>query len=369
MGYQYEDLETLEGQTGLSRLSLDGSRLESVVYCQSHPTRFVQVYRDELGQAPNIRVYLHANALELVANESVSRVDLVRVTCLDGPRFSVNGKFIVLATGGMENARLLLLSDRRSPNGLGNDGGLVGRYFMDPVVLRPGVDISFTKPGVDLRLYHYFHRMAGGVVFAVMTATHELLRREEMANFRIHLVPSPVKYDVLLGSLFSRLDDYDGEGYLQKTSDNSISMHLVLEPNPNPDSRITLSSTRDLLGQRQVRVRWLLTPSELSNADRALELVAIEFGRMGSGRGHGAMFTDKSRWPGNLEAGNHHCGTTRMSDSPETGVVDADCRVFGIDNLYIAGSSVFPTIGYANPTLTIVALALRLSEHIKRLIQ
>jgi hypothetical protein len=83
VGYQYEDLETLEGQTGLSRLSLDGSRLESVVYCQSHPTRFGQVYTDELGQAPNIRVYLHANALELVANESVSRVDLVRVACLD----------------------------------------------------------------------------------------------------------------------------------------------------------------------------------------------------------------------------------------------------------------------------------------------
>lgn len=81
---------------------------------------------------------------------------------------------------------------------------------MDHVVLRPGVDISLTKRAADLRLYHYFHRMAGGVVFAVITATDELLRTAKMANFRMHLVPSAAKYGVSLGGVFSRFDDYEG---------------------------------------------------------------------------------------------------------------------------------------------------------------
>lgn len=144
-----------------------------------------------------------------------------------------------------------------------------------------------------------------------------------------------------------------------------MATHLVLEPNPNAESGVTLSSDRDLLGQRKLRVNWSLTPSDLSNAYRAFEFVALEFGRMRLGCGYQAIFADESRWPRNHEPGKHHCGTTRMSDSPMTGAVDKDCRVFGVDNLYAAGSSVFPTIGYANPALTIVVSALRLSDHIK----
>ena len=139
----------------------------------------------------------------------------------------------------------------------------------------------------------------------------------------------------------------------------------MLEPNPNPDSRITLSNDVDLFEQRKINVNWQLTDAELHNAHRALELVALEFGRLGLGRGYGEIFKNSKVWPDNLEAGRHHCGTTRMADSVNSGVVDKHCRLFSTDNLYVAGSSVFPTIGYANPTLTIVALALRLSEHLK----
>lgn len=143
-------------------------------------------------------------------------------------------------------------------------------------------------------------------------------------------------------------------------------MHMVLEPVPNPDSRITLSETKlDFFGQQKLEVKWLVEDADLSHAYRAMSLIAMEFGRMGLGRGYSQLFKDSSHWPKHMEAGKHHCGTTRMSNSPKTGVVDANSKVFGIDNLYIAGSSVFPTIGYANPTITIVALSLRLSDHLK----
>ncbi len=98
-----------------------------------------------------------------------------------------------------------------------------------------------------------------------------------------------------------------------------------------------------------------------------MELAAIEFGRMGLGRAYGEIFKDSSHWPRTMEAGKHHCGTTRMTDNPQTGVVDRNCKVNNISNLYVTGSSLFPTIGYANPTLTIIALALRLSDHLKGL--
>lgn len=366
--YRYEDLGFFTGKTGLPDLPLDRERIKSAVYNQSPPTRFGTVYRDQLGRAPNIRVHLHANALRFNTDASAATVQDIDVACIDGPRFSVRPRTVVLAAGGMENARLLLLSDQVARHGLGNDNGLVGRYFMDHVLLRPGLDVSFTRLGTDLRLYHSVHDVAGGKMFAVLAATEQMLRREKMANFRIHLVLSGPRYRDPVGGIFSELDGYEGENPLVKGRDNSIAMHMVLEPFPNPESRVSLSATeRDLFDQRKLEVKWLLTPAELSNAHRALELVALEFGRMGLGRGYGEIFRDDSKWPGNLEAGKHHCGTTRMSDSAKTGVVDANCRVFGVDNLYLAGSSLFPTIGYANPTPTILALALRLTDHIKGL--
>lgn len=365
--YKYGDLAFLTGRTGLPALNLEQSRLKSVVYGQSPPTRFGSVYRDEIRNARNVEIYLNANLLELESAPGEGRATGARAACIDGPRFSVRARHFVLAAGGMENARLLLLSNRGAPRGLGNDHGLVGRYFMDHVLLRPGVDVSFSVPGVDLRLYHALHEIAGGTMFSVLAASEERMRQEKLANFRIHLVPSGPRFEQPAGGVFSGVDGFErgmagsAEGY------GSIGLHLVLEPTPNPASRITLSDDRDLLGQRRIAVDWQLTDAELANARRALELAAMEFGRLGLGRGFGRIFKNPGQWPGNLEAGKHHCGTTRMSDDPKAGVVDGNCKVHGVDNLYIAGSSVFPTIGYANPTLTIIALALRLSDHLKEL--
>ena len=365
-GYDYENLGPLTQASGLEALSLDDKRLKTAVYGQSPPTRFGSKYRDELEKADNIAVYLYANVLEITANESAQHIEQLKIVSIGGHHFKARATQIILATGGMENARLLLLSKHNTPNGLGNDNDLVGRFFMDHVLLRPGLDVSFTHPGLDLRLYHALHKVDGGKRFAIVAATEAVLREEQLSNFRMHLYPTNPHYQTPIGGIFSDVDNFDGPNPLEKARNNSIAMHMVLEPVPNPDSRITLSQTQlDMFEQPNLEVKWLVEEADLNHAYRAMELIAIEFGRMGLGRGYSQLFKDKTEWPKHMEAGKHHCGTTRMSNDPKTGVIDAKCRVFGIDNLYIAGSSVFPTIGYANPTITIVALALRLSDHIK----
>lgn len=364
--FDYENLGTLTQAAGLEALKLDNHRLKTAVYGQSPPTRFGTAYRDELAQATNIKVCLFANVLELITDESASHVDYLKVASFNGPQFQVRAAQVILATGGMENARLLLLSKKFSPEGLGNNNDLVGRFFMDHVLLRPGLDVSLTHPGINLRLYHGLHDVDGGRRFAIVAASEKLLREEQISNFRIHLYPTGPHYKTPVGGVFSELDGFTGENPLEKSRNNSIAMHMVLEPVPNPDSRITLSERKlDTFGQPKLEVKWLVEEADLKHAYRAMELIAMEFGRMGLGRGYSQLFKDRALWPGHMEAGKHHCGTTRMSGNLKTGVVDANCKVFGIDNLYIAGSSVFPTIGYANPTITIVALALRLSDHIK----
>ena len=142
----------------------------------------------------------------------------------------------------------------------------------------------------------------------------------------------------------------------------------MAEPAPNPDSRVILSSDRDMFGVNRVKLDWQISPLDIGSMIRFQEIMDAEFRR--AGLGHlcveleGVVPPSK---PHIISGGSHHMGTTRMNSNSKMGVVNENCRVHGVCNLYIAGSSVFPTTGYANPTLTIVALAVRLADHIKLL--
>ena len=136
--YEYEDLAYWQKRIGLPlpEMELKPDRLYSAVYNKSPPTRFGREYREELAKSANVSVYLHTNVLEILGNDTATRVSGLKAACIDGPELSVSAKIFILATGGMENARLLLLSDTTNPAGIGNDKGLVGRYFMDHLLLR-----------------------------------------------------------------------------------------------------------------------------------------------------------------------------------------------------------------------------------------
>ena len=139
-----------------------------------------------------------------------------------------------------------------------------------------------------------------------------------------------------------------------------------MEQAPNRESRVVLGQDRDRLGCPRVELRWRLSEIDKRTAHRAHEILREELARAGLGRFRSALGEPGDAWPSGLRGARHHMGTTRMHPDPRRGVVDADARVHGIANLYVAGSSVFPTSGAANPTLTIIALALRLAAHVTR---
>jgi choline dehydrogenase-like flavoprotein len=143
-----------------------------------------------------------------------------------------------------------------------------------------------------------------------------------------------------------------------------LGVGCACEQVPNPQSRVTLASEKDILGLPKIRLEWRLTEQDRRSFVAHVRSLGQEFGALGVGRLR-IKVEDDGQWPERVGGGSHHMGTTRMHDDPKQGVVDRDCRVHGCDNLFVAGSSVFPTSGSANPTINLVALALRLVDHLK----
>jgi choline dehydrogenase-like flavoprotein len=144
-------------------------------------------------------------------------------------------------------------------------------------------------------------------------------------------------------------------------------LYTRIEQAPNPASRVMLGEENDDLGVPRVRLDWQLTELDKHSIRALHEGIGEEAGRLGLGRVQLREWlrTDEPMWPSFLAAGWHHMGTTRMAENPEDGVVNDNCRVHSVENLYVAGSGPYTTGGSANPTLTLVALSLRLSDHLK----
>ncbi len=365
--YDYDSLQEYAKQLDLDLLPLDERFLVNVMKHQSPPTRFGPEYKEVLERSKNVHVYLYSNVLRLNSNANANHIENIDVRCIEGPTYQVKAKRYVLATGGLENARLMLLSDTVSPQGVGNSNGLVGRYYTDHILVRPALDISLSGTRRDISFYTntFGHDINGGKVFAILTASEELTRREQLTRFRFHLYNNSPTYGDAIGGVFSYLDGADEAASLSRERGNSIAVHMAMEPIPNPDLFVRLSNKTDFLGQRKIEVNWQVSDQELRNAHRAIEICALEFARMGVGRAYAPILENPKEWPKAFQPGKHHCGTTRMSHSPETGVVDSNCKAFDLDNLFLTGSSVFPTISHTNPTLNLLALALRLVDHLK----
>lgn len=405
--FDYDDPEAWIRATGQTGPNFDPARLKTSIFQVSPPTRFGQTYRDALREADTVTVYLNANAIDLVTNATASAVNLVKASSLGGPVFSVQARYVVVAAGGLENARILLLSHGVQAAGLGNTNDLVGRYFMDHPWFRRAAVARFATPDPSLPLFFGETELRGTTVFATLAAGRNArspvpAEAEAVGGFRIVMQKLHRVIDGIdsLKTVTGALSDFSLPAHLwdhlgnilhdrdavadslyrtgtgRKTSPfapmspstgpvTGAILDINIEQTPNPASRVTLSQKRDALGQNRLVLDWRLNEIERRTYRRAQEMVALEFGRLGIGRVNAKPLPDVG-WPNDMVGSRHHLGTTRMSDDPSTGVVDATCRVHGVANLYIAGSSVFPTSGYANPTLTIVALALRLGDELRR---
>jgi choline dehydrogenase-like flavoprotein len=339
----------------------------------SPPTRFGELYRDELLDARNVTTILHANAVDISTNAEASRVAAIAVASLSGNRFRVHARHYVLAAGGIENARLLLLSNSVQRPGLGNGRDLVGRFFMEhPVLAVARAVVTTPKPSLDLYDFHDDAAL-GHQVLGVLSVSEREQRRKRLLNLRARLRARPVGdveplFDAV-GQTTSRLHDLHTHAHQESDARGSATPGYFIaevsgEQAPNPDSRVSLAESSDALGRRRANLNWQLSRTDNLSLRRSMATFGRELGRHFRGRVQIAI-NDQNPWP-DAWGPHHHMGTTRMHDDPAQGVVDANARVHGVENLHIAGSSVFPTCGFANPTYTIVALTLRLADHLKR---
>jgi choline dehydrogenase-like flavoprotein len=411
---------TFEGPTPRTPLDLDPEAMVNFIFARS-PITFGEAYRDALAQASNITVLLHANVMELRATDNARAVTEATIGSLDGRRGHVRARHYVLAAGGIENARILLLSDSVAPRGLGNDHDLVGRYFMD----HPSGAIGSIRSEQPDRLTRPYERSIGKIRASVASEiglSLEAQREHRTLNARVH--PFAVEGEVPRGiralrdvraalrpptrdeaalveaRLSAALQNGPGGTAALAMPQNlaisamRLGLHIgdviravalkvgdkptvksdrveligFFEQAPNRDSRVMLDDTRDALGLRRVRMDWQLTELDRHTHRVLGALTGHRLAQACAGRFDAAAWTTDPDGPSEVHGTAHHMGTTRMAGDATQGVVDTQGKVHGVANLHVAGSSVFPTGGWAFPTFTLIALSLRLAEQLRVLL-
>ncbi|NOY16670.1 MAG: GMC family oxidoreductase [Gammaproteobacteria bacterium] len=359
------------------------------VYQASTPLRFGTAYREQLRKSRNITVCLHANLTHLQVDKPSAQLKSLRIQTLDGNQFSISPQTCTLACGSIENARLLLSSKDIHPDGLGNESGNVGRYFMDhPVLSRNGS--LMTTSGRIPEIYYdpYYFRQRRPLYFTVLL-DEVSQRQQQVANYSALFFPALLSKGVksyrrisrklsrdqvitgwwqhisnILGDLDSVSSKFYYDHLTNKPAPLQLDFYNQWEQVPDPDNRVTLDRARDSLGIQRVNIRWQLGEIDRRTILTAHRMMALEVGRTDLGRVRLGI-SENDPLPDTVRGDNHQMGTTRMHENPALGVVDANCCLHTVHNLYMAGASVFPTGGSTNPTLTVVALALRLADHIK----
>lgn len=331
-----------------------------IVFRFSPPTRFGEKYGAELAASTSIVMAVNANLLD-IRLDSGDRV-MTEAVCRSYQRqdpFSVRARFFVLALGGIENARMLLNANRQRPQGIGNERDLVGRYFME--------HLTFPVGAMLLRQPEY--------AMAIYSPSPALMAREQILNFGLRLTPiqipaadDPNPVDPACADPLSDLIGSDLAGNTIWCPGRGGNVFMAAEQALNRDSRVLLTSEVDAFGLRRAALDWRLSETDFRTLDTAIYGLAAEMAKSDVGRMKiDAWFVNHSRAnpaADHIQGGNHHMGTTRMSDDPATGVVDRNGGLHSVENLYMAGSSIFASAGHANPTYTIVQLALRLGDHL-----
>ena len=388
----------------------------------SRPTNFWTCYGARLERAGNLRVLTYATCTHLV--EQDGRVAQAQFATLAGNRFSIAARTFVVAAGGLETYRLLAISDASSKGGLGNSTGMLGRCLMshiegsfatlrlDPATRAIDWGFPVSRDGVygrrrmqvreafqrDLQLLNMIVRLhhaspidprhGSAILSTMFLAKHFILaeyrrkitmvERETAASMpkglafwarhlRNLVVGAPELATFIAGWIVKR--------HLQPRAIPYVALHsrqgtypldINAEQVPNPESRIMLGDALDRFGSPFVRLDWKMTEQDVRSIASSLRLIRDAIGSSGVGT---VDFDDAT-----LEArirtdavpiGGHHIGVARMSAEPQHGVVDPTLRVHDLDNLYLASGAALPTSSHANPTLTILALTLRLADQLK----
>jgi choline dehydrogenase-like flavoprotein len=415
------DVSRWEDRDEARRLNFVGDRITTSVVQFGPRDVFLKECRERVAASKSLHAYIKLNVVEIESNPEATRATRVKAATLDGKQLWIAARTFVLAAGGIENARILLLSDGSAKAGLGNRNDLVGRFFIDHYGHFGGMVFPADRDIFNHLALYDIRKVDGFPGMGVVVPTRALIRRESLLNTVTYLVPKyPTYHHSRMASSAKRLlrarilnqpverkpDRPEGVAeHLRRIvvggaahfphklyrklivrrpfPDTSIvwggwsalphkerefgaiEIQQHIEQAPDPENRVLLTDERDRLGCRKARVDRRLNEVDRESLRRINLILREEFARSGIGR----FVIDEDfvtpEFSSMSHGASHHMGTTRMHDDPRSGVVDATCRVHGMANLYVAGSSVFPTGGWANPTLTIVALAIRLADHLK----
>ena len=347
------------------------------------------------------RTLVRNGNVDLLLNAAVTSVDLdpagrsvqgLSISGEGGRVGQVRARTFVLCGGGIENARILLASNAVMAEGVGNGHGLVGRFFQDHPSGTTGV-VAAPATAVVQNQFRML-RKGGRRYWPKLALTEAAQRRDRTLNANALMLydydensaltrakaavaaaqgRNPARVATEAARLLRHAPELayraahmlaTGKAPMFKPSRVMLKAHV--EQRPDPDNRVTLGRERDRFGVPLPRLAWRVGSDELRTLRAVTDAVGQVFGRLGWGEMRREPWLDEgpNAARAHLEDTYHHHGTTRMAATPSEGVTDAQCKVFGTENLYIAGSSVFPTCGYANPTLTIVALAIRLGDHL-----
>ena len=381
----------------------------------SCPTDFGLRYGARLAAAANVRVLLHANVTAIRLDANAGGVTELQVRDLHGKTLTVRARRYVLATGGLEVARLLLSNRDVQPQGIGNDHDVVGRFYMCHIA---GTIGRIQIDGPISNVYYGYNISEEGVYCRRRLALRpDTQYTKRLGNFvaRLHhpRISDPAHHNAVLSLLYlakfiipyeygKRLHGGDSVSFgawlrhvanvvaaphdatafalhmlrdrklaarkfpsiIIRPRRNLYSLDFHAEQQPNPSSRVELSDRVDALGVPQLKIDWRYTEGDVDTVSRSLELLMHALGRSGVGSFDYDAQSVEAEMTRYGAYGGHHIGTARMGSDPRSSVVDADGKVHGVRNLYVAGSATFPTSSHANPTLTIVAMSLRLADHL-----
>jgi choline dehydrogenase-like flavoprotein len=395
---------------------LDSELVATSIERFSRPTDFGRRYGPAFRAAANTHVILQANVTAIRLEPSGRSVSHVEIARRDGSRARIKAAWYVLAGGGLETVRLLLASNDVNPNGIGNDHGWLGCGYMCHIATTIGT-ISLNGPS-DAVAFDYEQDEDGVYIRRRLSLTAQAQRDRRILNltFRLHLPDpaDPAHNDPILSAMYltKRLLRYEysykmrerritAGAHLQHVGNmvrrplylgrfacnwiqrrhldarklpslvlhspaNRYALEFHAEQAPNRSSRLALSAEKDALGVPRLQIEWRVADIDIETVRQSYRLLATELIRTGTG---GLAFDedrieDEIRHAGAF--GGHHIGAARMAANPANGVVDANCRVHGVANLFVASAAVMPTSGQANPTLTVLALAFRLADHLRR---
>lgn len=338
---------------------IQSDRFEPDIYAMSK-VRFKDKFSSELKKNDKVDLFINANLIDIQLYENFTAVKSIKIANYNDSSENVQANNYILAMGAIENARLLLNANSQLPAGIGNQSDMVGKCFMEHFNVRMGDFVANSEKWQSTNSMGFF-------------TTQDFARKNQtgMNNITFGMIGNLKAYGrtAELKKLFNRLScslgitDHVQFLYSHDCVGDGIVTSLC-EQFPNKSSYVALTNESDRLGLKRIKLNWQLSEADMYSIRTSAVSMAEEFAQNNLGRVKLSSFitNESEKIPVTHHA--HQMGTTRMSSSEKDGVVDENCKVHGIKNLYIAGSSVFPTGGGGNPTMPLLQLTFRLAEHL-----